>query len=57
MVDKEKVIGPVERKELPEELRFFADSTEQIDESMNRDGLRAKVDKAFREAIRRAKQV
>ena len=55
MVDKEKLIDTVKPTELPEKLEFFADSQEQIDESMNRDGLRAKVEAAFKEAIRRAK--
>lgn len=49
----EKVVGPVERKELPEELEFYADSKEQIEASVN--GMRPQLDRAFKEAIERVK--
>ena len=51
-LDKGKPTGPVERRELPP-LEFYADSKEQIEESMN--GTRPELERAFREAIERAK--
>jgi len=48
-----RLIGPIERRELPEELEFFADSREQILAST--DPHRQEMDRAFREAIERVR--
>ena len=52
-----RLIGPTRREKEPppEELEFFADSPDHIDHSMNRNGLRPKLDAVFQEAIARAK--
>jgi hypothetical protein len=47
------LIGPTKRRELPEELEFFADSEEQILAST--EPYRQEMDWAFREAIERAR--
>jgi uncharacterized membrane protein (UPF0127 family) len=49
-----KLAGPRERTELPIELHYFADTADHIEGSMNHNGLRAKIDQTFREAIARA---
>lgn len=53
-LDKGKLTGPVERRELPEPLEFYADSKEQIEESA--DGMRPQLEQAFKEAMERAKK-
>lgn len=45
---------PSERQPLPEEIRYFTDSEEQIEESMNRNGIRNGLNGAFKTAINRA---
>lgn len=49
-----KLLGPVEERKVPEEIRFFPDSSEHIEESINRNGLRPMLEEAFRKAIERA---
>jgi uncharacterized membrane protein (UPF0127 family) len=51
-----KLAGPRERTELPIELHYFADTADHIEGSMNHNGLRAKIDQTFREAIARAQE-
>ncbi|MFW6125534.1 MAG: hypothetical protein ACOC58_00350, partial [Chloroflexota bacterium] len=48
-----RLIGPRERREPPEGLRYFADSRDHIEESMRHNGLRPRLDGAFRQAIAR----
>lgn len=52
-MDLAKVVGPKAKREPPEELRFFADSKEQLEASVN--GMRDKIDQTFKKAIDRAK--
>jgi len=49
-----KLLGPERREEPPEEVRYFADSKDHIEDSMNRNNLRSMLEEAFKEAIARA---
>jgi len=50
-----KLIGPRERREVPEEIKYFADSRDDIERSINHNGLRHKLDETFSKAIERVK--
>jgi len=49
-----KLLGPERKEEPPEEVRYFADSKDHIEDSVNRNNLRSMLEEAFKEAIARA---
>jgi len=51
-----RLTGPVERREAPGELEFFADSADHIRASIDHNGLRPRLEAAFQEAIRRVQR-
>ncbi len=50
-----RLIGPTERRKVPEEIKYFPDTPEQCCTSVDRTALRPQLDAAFMEAISRAK--
>lgn len=50
-----RLIGQPPRKPPPAELEFFADAPEQCCNSVDRTGLRPQLERAFQEAIARAR--
>ena len=49
-----RLLGPERKEEPPEEVRYFADSKDHIEDSVNRNNLRSMLEGAFKEAIARA---
>lgn len=54
--DSPRLIGPTERREVPEEIKYFPDTPEQCGTSVDRTALRPQLDAAFVKAIARAKE-